>query len=245
MSDRVVLLTGASGGLGREVAVSLAAKGFRLALHYFHREDIAVDLKNKLNEGENKHHIYSADLCDEAAIELLIKKIISDFGRLDIIINNAGVSFSGMSWKQTLDEWNQVMAVNVTAPFLVNKYSIPHLRKSTNGRIINISSIVAKKALPGTSAYAASKAALEGLARAQAIELSKFGITVNCISPGYFDTGMINTVDHKNQELLLAQIPAERFGKPSELAECILYLCSVEAGYITGQVLQINGGLYF
>jgi 3-oxoacyl-[acyl-carrier protein] reductase len=245
MSDRVVLLTGASGGLGRDLARALAANGYRLALHYFHHQDLALNLEAELNKSEKRHSSYHADLCNENAIAAMVEKISVDFGKIDIIINNAGVSFSGMSWKQSLEDWNHVLSVNLTAPFLLSKYSIPHLRKNSHGRIINISSVVAKRALAGTSAYAASKAALEGLSRAQAMELSKFGITVNCISPGYFDAGMITTVDEKNQELLLSQIPLERFGKPAELAQCVLYLCNEASDYMTGQVLQLNGGLYF
>ncbi len=244
MSEKkVVLLTGSTGGLGIWIAKGLALKGYHLALHYHSDESQAITLKESL-ENSQKHKIFAADLSEESQIKKMIAAVITQFGRIDIVINNAGKSFSGMSWKQSADDWNTIMNVNVTAVFLVNKYVIPYLREQNNGRIINISSIVANRPLVGTSAYAASKAALEGFTRAQAIELSKFGITANCIAPGYFNTGMINGLDSQTQENLIREIPSGRFGNPEELVECIVYLCSEFSAYMTGQVIALNGGLY-
>ena len=244
MNDKkVVLLTGSTGGLGTRISEGLASKDYRIALHYHTNEQQAVSLQKSL-VNFSEHHIFKADLSDESQIENLVNDVIKKFGRIDVVINNAGVSFSGISWKQSHDDWKNVMAINVTAAFLLNKYAIPHLRNQTYARIINISSIVANRPLAGTSAYAASKAALEGFTRAQAIELSKFGITSNCIAPGYFNTGMIDSVDDETKTMLIKEIPAGRLGDAKDLLECILYLCSENSSYITGQVLQLNGGLY-
>ncbi len=244
MSEKkVVLLTGSTGGLGKKIAKGLALKGYHLALHYHTDESQAISLINKLEDSQN-HKIFVADLTEESQIKKMITAIVAEFGGIDIVINNAGKSFSGMSWKQTAEDWNTIMKVNVTAVFLINKYVIPHLRKQKNSRIINISSIVANRPLLGTSAYAASKAALEGFTRAQAIELSRFGITANCIAPGYFNTGMINGLDSETRENLIREIPSGRLGNPEELVECIVYLCSELSAYMTGQVIALNGGLY-
>ncbi len=244
MSEKkVVLLTGSTGGLGSQIAIGLSNKDYQIALHFHNDKTLAENLKKSLKNPEI-HQIFQADLTDASQIEELIKSVIIKFGRLDIVINNAGKSFSGISWKQDLSDWNAIMAINATAPFLINKYAIPHLREQTSGRIINISSIVANRPLVGTSAYAASKSALEGLTKAQAIELSRYGITSNCIAPGYFNVGMIKSIDAETKNELVKEIPLGRLGKAEELVECIVYLCSENASYITGQVIQLNGGLY-
>jgi len=244
MTDKkVVLLTGSTGGLGKHIANGLALKDYTIALHYHLDDQQALKLKSSLIN-QDDHKIFKADLTIETEIKTLIDEVIAQFGRIDVIINNAGKSFSGMSWKQSIDDWNTLLAINVTGPFLVNKYAIPHLRKQKNGRIVNISSIVANRPLIGTSAYSASKAALEGFTRAQAIELSRFGITSNCIAPGYFNAGMIQTVDNETRDNLISQIPSGRLGNPEELVECIVYLCSENSAYLTGQVIQLNGGLH-
>ncbi len=242
MNEQVVLLTGSTGGLGSEIAKQLSTSGYKIALHYHQHATVANDLLHTLNK--SSHAIFSADLIDAPATEKMVNDVAKHFGRIDIVINNAGVSYSGMSWKQPVEDWNNVFAMNVGAAFLVSKYAVPHLRKQKSGRIINISSVVANRPLIGTSAYSASKAAVEGFTRAQSIELAHFGITVNCIAPGYFEAGMIREIDEVTRQQLLKEIPLRRLGKPAELSDCLLYLCSDKASYITGQIIHVNGGLY-
>lgn len=244
MTGKIILITGASGGLGSAIAKSLAGSGAKLALHGSGNNNELEKLASELNKATNTHKTFFADLRSENDIRNMITEVTGHFGGIDILINNAGIPFSGMSWKQSSDQWNEIQMVNITAPFLVSKYCIPHLRNNTGSKIIYISSVVAHRPLPGTSAYAASKSAVEGLTKAQAIELSRFGITVNCIAPGYFDAGMITSVDEKSREQIIEDIPLKRLGKPSELAALVNYLCSGESSYMTGQVLHLNGGLY-
>ncbi|CAN5394800.1 3-oxoacyl-[acyl-carrier-protein] reductase [soil metagenome] len=244
MSNRVVLLTGASGGLGKEIAYALANAGFQIALNFQHQSAEANELIAGFKNISSQCKSFPCDLTQENAVQEMVEAVYQHFGRIDIVINNAGISFSGMSWKQKLEDWDKIFAINVTAPFLVCKNAIPKIREQEHGRIINISSIVAHRPLVGTSAYAASKAALEGFTKAQAVELSRFGITANCIAPGYFNTGMIRAIDETLKEELIQTIPAGRLGNASELVSCILYLCSEGADYITGQTIQLNGGLY-
>ena len=243
MAD-IALITGASGGLGRHIVQALAADGYRIALHYFRDEEKARDLCATLPVQSGPHMCFQADLTDEAAIAAMVQGINDSMGAVSRLINNAGIPFSGLSWKQDLSDWQEVFAVNATAPWLLSKYCIPIMRTLGSGRIVHISSIVAHRPLAGTSAYAAAKSALEGLTRAQAVELSRFGITVNCVAPGYFDAGMISSVDETIREDIRAHTPAARLGHAEELAAAISYLCSEKAAFTTGQILHINGGLY-
>lgn len=241
---KLALITGASGGLGQAIACRLAGEGYRLVLHYYKNREKVLDLIKELPAENGSHMAIGADLTNEDQIMEMCQFAESNAGNIDVLVNNAGIPFSGMSWKQTKDQWNEVFAINTMAAWLVSKHCIPQMRKKGSGRIIYTSSIVAHRPLPGTSVYAASKAALEGLTRAQAIELSAFAITVNCIAPGYFNAGMISSVDEQTRKELQKSTPAGRLGFKEELAEAVVYLCSDSAAFTTGQILHINGGLY-
>lgn len=245
MTEQInVLITGASGGLGSTTALMLADEGYKLALHIHHHDERSESLAAELKSKGALYQFIEAELTDESSVIKLVDDAATWMKGIQVVINIAGIPFSSMSWKQSLDEWNHIMAVNATAPWLVSRYAFPHMRKNAWGRLIHFSSVVAHRPPAGTSAYAASKAALEGLTRAQANELSRFGITVNCIAPGYFDAGMIDSVSADYQQKLVTEIPAGRLGNPAELAHWLLYLCSEKSAYTTGQVLHINGGLY-
>ena len=246
MTSQTVLLTGASGGLGQALARGLAAKGFSLALHYHQKKEKAfTDLIDELKKSNAKFHVYQADFRKESDIVELVKSAQKDLGTIDVVINNAGVSHSAISWKQKLNDWKQVMDVNLTAPFLIAREVLPVMRKNNFGRIINISSVVAHKPHAGTCAYAAAKAGLEGWTRAVAIETSKSGITSNAIALGFFDKGMINELEPTLQQEIIKTIPVEKLGNTEELLHCILYLCHTQSSYITGQTIHLNGGMYF
>lgn len=242
--DKTVLITGACGGLGSAVALALAAAGYSLALHVKQKDERTLALGQQLQDSKTTFRFFAADLTKEEEITAMFSELTSFTAKLHAVINNAGIAFSGMSWKQSASDWDQVFDVNIRAPFLVSKLVIPLMREQQDGRIIYVSSVVAHRPLAGTSAYAASKSALEGLCRAQAVELSRFGITVNCVAPGYYETGMIEAVGERRQEEIKNATPAGRFGMPGELAAFMVYLCSSEAAFVTGQVHHINGGLY-
>ncbi|MCG8577943.1 MAG: SDR family oxidoreductase [Flavobacteriales bacterium] len=230
---KTILLIGSSGGLGKELTKHLGDKGYDLALHYHNNEPKDAGYKT-----------YQADICNEAEVKDMIDAVMRDFGRIDIVINNAGISKSEISWKANIENWNQTMGVNLTGPFLISKHVIPHMRNQNFGRIIFMSSVVAETGMIGTAAYAASKAGLFGLSRTLAKEVANKGITVNAIALGYFNAGMIDDVSEELQEVLKQQIPKGKLGEPIELAELINYLISENAAYLTGQTLNLNGGLY-
>lgn len=237
MSGKTLLIMGSSGGLGKELTHYFAQKGYNLALHYF-------DHMPESPQGEGKYLSYQADVRNEENIKDLIAAVLHDFDRVDAVINGAGISVSEISWKATTENWNDTLAINLTGPFLVAKHILPHMRAQEFGRIIFISSIVAQTGMPGTAAYAASKAGLIGLTKSISKEVANKGITVNAIALGYFNAGMIDDVSPEMQEELKKQIPKNELGDPTELGALIEYMISDKASYLTGQTLNLNGGLY-
>ncbi len=244
MSNKNVLLIGASGGLGEHITKGLAAAGFNLALHFndsFDRLTKAVDCIKSLGV---KYNSYKADITSEEQIEHMINNIRNDFGSIDVLINNAGISINGMSWKLPYDDWNKVLAVNLTGPFLCSKLVIPVMKVNNFGRIVFISSVVPQIGVIGTSAYAASKAGLAGLSKTISKEVIKNNITSNLISLGYFDTGLLYQIPEQIRNQIKETIPMKEFGKPNDVLECIKYICSEDSSYLTGQTINLNGGLY-
>lgn len=236
MEKKVMLITGATGGLGKEMAHHFAAHGnYILALHAFESQVFQV---------EAEHHWFFADLRDRASIERLCSEVLEKYGRVDILINNAGISRNGMSWKLAANDWNEVIAVNLTAPFELIKNLVPSMRANGFGRIISISSVVAQTGVPGTAAYAASKAGLLGLTKTVAKETATSGITVNALALGYFDTGMITEVSPEMQQAIVAAIPKQRLGDVPAILSALGWLISSEADYVTGQTISLNGGLH-
>ncbi len=232
---KTILIIGSSGGLGQYLSRYFAEKGYNLALHYFN---------NKPSEEFDNSRHYKADITIEKDIERMIAEVIADFGVIDAVINNAGISKNGMSWKTSHDDWNDSLAVNLTGPFLITKHVLPYMRNENKGRIIFMSSVVAETGFIGTSAYAASKAGLLGLTKTLAKEVANKGITVNSIALGYFNAGMINDVPMEMQEELKKQIPVGELGNPQELGALIDYIISDKTTYLTGQTINLNGGLY-
>ncbi len=236
MEKKVILITGASGGIGSSLAEYFHQRDFTLVLH--HNEN-----KPSLNERNNIMH-YQADLTSEEEVDKMIETILQQMNHIDIIINNAGISDSHISWKTTLESWDQTIATNLTAPFLVCKHAIPAMREQKWGRIINISSVVGQTGAIGTSAYAASKAGLIGLTKTLSKELSSAGITANNLALGYFNRGMIRDVPEDLKQAIKADIPLKRLGDPQAICHTINYLIDSSADYITGQTINVNGGLY-
>lgn len=242
--SKIALVSGATSGLGQSIAIRLCDAGYRIAIHYNQNRDKALELLQRLPHNQGQNSVFKADLRKEDDVIRLCKEVNDEMGSVDALINNAGIPFSGLSWKQTIEEWQSVFTINTMAAWLLSKHCIPIMRKKGSGRIVYTSSVVAHRPLAGTSAYAASKAALEGLTKAQAVELARFGITVNCIAPGYFNAGMISSVNEEIRKELIHQTPAQRLGSAMELAEAVVYLCSEQAAFTTGQILHVNGGLY-
>jgi NAD(P)-dependent dehydrogenase (short-subunit alcohol dehydrogenase family) len=236
MEKKVMLITGASGGMGKHMVEWFKDKGMRLVLHYHDHAPAQTSSDDVL--------VLQADLRDPAQIESMIARALEKFGRIDLLINNAGISRSAMSWKTDLEAWNETVSVNLTAPFLTSKFAVPGMRERNYGRIINISSVVAQAGAIGTAAYAASKAGLIGLTKTQSKELAGSGITVNALALGYFNTGMIGDVPEEIQSEIIKTIPMKKLGDPETVCKTIEWLISDESKYITGQVINLNGGMY-
>lgn len=236
MEKKVILITGASGGMGKHMVSWFKDQEYSLILHY---HDQPLDMKET-----DSIRFVKADLRVPEQIEEMAETALGFFGRIDVLINNAGVSKSSMSWKMELEDWKETMAINLDAPFLLSKALIPSMRAQNSGRIINISSVVAQTGAIGTAAYAASKAGLIGLTKTVAKELAANGISVNSLALGYFNTGMIDDVPADLQEAIIQSIPQKKLGDPKAVCKTIEWLISEEASYVTGQVLNINGGMY-
>lgn len=232
---RTILIMGSSGGLGKALTSHFAHQNVNLVLHYF---------ENKPTEVPDNAICVKADIRIEAEIAELITKVIEKYNTIDVVLNNAGISKSEISWKATEQSWEDTIAINLTGPFLVAKHAIPHMRSNEFGRIIFMSSIVAQTGFVGASAYGSSKAGLVGLTKSIAKEVANKNITVNAIALGYFNAGMIDDVPHEMQEQLKQQIPVNQLGEPEQLAALMDYIISEKAAYLTGQTLNLNGGLY-
>jgi NAD(P)-dependent dehydrogenase (short-subunit alcohol dehydrogenase family) len=240
LDGRVAVVTGASRGLGRAMAVELGAAGAKLALVGRDR----AKLDETAAEAGSESAVFVTDVTDEAQVRALEQGVRERFGHVDILINNAGMNIRKPLVEYTLDEWNTVLDTNLTSVFLVSRSFIPMMRGRGYGRIINLASIMSHISLPGRTAYSASKAAMLGITRALAQELADDGITVVAISPGPFATE-INTMLMENPELnrqFLSNVPLGRWGDPKDIGKLALYLCSDAAAFITGSDILIDGG---
>lgn len=244
MATKNILLIGASGGLGKYISLGLAAKGYNLALQYNNTPQNINNVITEISNPDLNIKSYKADITSEEEIQKLTENVKADFGTIDVLINNAGISINAMSWKLKTDDWNKVLAVNLTGPFLCTKYVLPYMKENKYGRIIYISSVVPQIGVAGTAAYSASKAGLGGLSKTVSKEVIKSNITSNLISLGYFDAGLLYQIPENIREQIKDTIPMNEFGNPLEIVDCIQYLCSENSRYITGQTINLNGGLF-
>lgn len=244
LEGKVALVTGSSGGLGRYIALSLANDGAQVGLVYNKNSEAAEMLKKDIEAIGREAIIVQADVSSEPDVQRMVQEMLGRFSTIDVLINNAGISLDGISWKLSKENWQQVLDVNLTGAFLCAKHVLPTMRAQQFGRLVNITSVVGQMGMPGTAAYSASKAGLIGLTRTLALEVANKNITVNALALGYFDTGMIKTVPSGVLEQLLRDIPVGRLGSMKELTWAVRFLCAPQAGYITGEVLNLNGGIY-
>ena len=239
LKDKTALVTGASGGIGASIALALHKQGAKVCI-------TGTNLK-KLNQiNQDSSMAYSQVVCDLSNREDL-KKIIPSvedkLGKIDILINNAGITRDQLMMRMQDDIWDEVIQTNLNSSFYLSKSVIKGMMKRKFGRIIQISSVVAFTGNPGQSNYVASKAALVGMTKSLALEVASRNITVNCIAPGFIRTPMTNVLNEDQQEKLMQKIPIQRFGSPADIAAASVYLSSDEASYITGTTIHVNGGL--
>jgi len=246
MSERpVALVTGSTGALGSAICRRLAQNGFNLALHSrdLGGEQAARELANELSaEGATCLLVY-ADLPDAGQISEMFSAVSSEYGRLDVLVNNAGINKDQLLIRMSETEFDQVLAVNLKAAFLCLQSAAKLMIKQRYGRIINISSVAGQLGTYGQANYAASKAGLIALTKTAARELASRKITVNAVAPGFIDAGLTESLTAEQRQAFVAQVPLQRAGTPADVAHAVSFLAEEESGYITGQVIAVNGGL--
>jgi 3-oxoacyl-[acyl-carrier protein] reductase len=242
-AKRVALITGASRGIGREIALRLAQDGTELVLVSRPSEELERTRQECAAAGVRAES-WPLDLADTAALEKGISEGLQRIGRVDYLVNNAGVTRDGLLVRMKREDWEKVFAVNLTAAFLVTRGVVPSMMKAREGRIVNISSLVGLMGNAGQANYCASKAGLIGFTLALARELAPRNITVNAVAPGFIETSMTADLSSEAKDALLSQVPLRRMGTPRDVAEGVRFLLSGSASYITGTVLNISGGLH-
>jgi 3-oxoacyl-[acyl-carrier protein] reductase len=239
LTGKFALVTGASGGLGGAIARALHAQGASVALSGTRREA----LESVAAELGARAFVLPCDLSDKQAVEALVPAADAAMGGLDILVNNAGVTRDNLFLRMKDEEWDQVLAVNLTAAFRLSRACLKGMMRRRYGRIVSIASVVGVTGNPGQGNYAAAKAGLIGMSKALAAEVASRGITVNCVAPGFITSPMTDALNEKQREAILASVPAGRLGVGDEIGAAVVYLASREAAYITGQTLHVNGGM--
>jgi 3-oxoacyl-[acyl-carrier protein] reductase len=243
LKDKVALVTGASQGIGRDTALALAQAGAKVAVAARNEEKLAA-LVAEISAAGGQALAVKMDVAEAEQVKTGFKQVLEKFSRLDILVNNAAITRDGLALRMKLEDWDAVLRTNLTGAHLCIQQALGPMMKARAGRIINIASVVAQSGNAGQANYVASKAGLIGLTKAIAIEIASRNITVNAIAPGFINTAMTGVLSDKVKEELQARIPLGRMGTPRDVTAAIVFLASDEAGYITGHVLDVNGGMY-
>ena len=243
LAGKVALVSGASRGIGKAIACKLAREGAKVIINYNGSKEKAEAVKSEIEAAGGQAEVYQCDVSDYTACETFIQTVIKEEGSLDILVNNAGITKDGLLMKMSEEDFDKVLDTNLKGAFNTLRFASRQMLKQKSGRIINMSSVVGVIGNAGQANYAASKAGVIGLTKAAARELASRGITVNAIAPGFIETDMTDVLSDKVKEASEAQIPLGHFGKPEDVAAAAAFLASEEAGYITGQVLHVDGGM--
>ncbi|TBR45064.1 3-oxoacyl-ACP reductase FabG [Marinomonas agarivorans] len=240
---KIALVTGATRGIGKAIALSLSQQG-AIVLGTATSESGAESISTYLSESGNAGKGYVLDVASAESVDAVIKAISAEFGAPTILINNAGITRDNLMLRMKDEEWDAVINTNLSSVYRVTKACMRGMTKAKFGRIVNISSVVGSMGNPGQANYSAAKAGLEGFSRSLAAEIASRGITVNCIAPGFIETDMTKVLPEEHKATLIEKVPASRLGQPEEIAAAVTFLASESAGYITGETLHVNGGMY-
>ncbi len=243
LAERIALVTGASQGIGRAIALRLAADGAHVALAARNQEKLA-EVATEIAAAGGTAHVFGLDMAGEESIKACAKEVIAHFGRIEILVNNAGITRDTLSLRMRRHDWDDVLTTNLTGAFLMSQACLSSMLKARWGRIINITSVVGETGQAGQANYAASKAGLIGLTKSLARELANRAITVNAVAPGMIETAMTAVLTDEQKAAMAAQIPMARAGSDRDIAGAVAFLASDDAAYITGHTLDVNGGMY-
>jgi 3-oxoacyl-[acyl-carrier protein] reductase len=239
--QKIVLVSGAARGIGFAISKSCLEQGARVLMVDLDLSDLEK-AKSVLAEFGSEVIIKQCNVSDEEQVKILFNEIKTELGLLDVLVNNAGITRDNLFLRMSTDQWQSVIDVNLTGTYLMSRYAVSLIRKSSSGRIVNLSSVAAN-GNPGQVNYSASKAGVIGLTKTLALELARYNITVNAIAPGFIETEMTRVIPEKAREEWLSKIPAGRAGQPSDIAEAVVFLVSDAGSYVTGTVLGVDGGL--
>jgi 3-oxoacyl-[acyl-carrier protein] reductase len=243
LSGKNALVTGGTRGIGRAIVETLARAGARVAFTYRSSDNEADALRKELEDGGTEAVAIKGDAAEFAAAEAAVKQVLDDWGSVDIIVNNAGITKDGLMLRMTEEDWDAVINTNLKSVFNFSKAAYRPMMKQRGGKIINLSSVVGTTGNPGQTNYAASKAGIVGFSKSLAKELATRGVTVNVVAPGYVATDMTASLSDAARDAMLGAVPMGRPATPQEIADAVLFLASPLADYVTGQVLHVNGGL--
>ena len=244
IENKVAVVTGASRGIGKAIALQLGSEGKAVVAGTATSEQGAAAISGYLEEAGIRGRGYCLDVASEDSIEAFCKAVAEQFGVPEILVNNAGITRDNIMLRMKPEEWQAVIDTNLSSVFRMSRALLRGMTKARWGRIISISSVVGSSGNPGQANYAASKAGIEGFTRALAMEIGSRGITVNAVAPGFIDTDMTRNLAAAQAEALLSRIPLGRYGSPAEIAAAVAFLASPQAGYITGETIHVNGGMY-
>jgi acetoacetyl-CoA reductase len=242
LSGKIAVVTGGSRGIGAAVAKGLGKEGATVIINYNHSQEEAETVVNEIKAMGSLAVALQADISDAEATKVFIEKALADFGKIDILVNNAGITRDKTFKKMSFEEWHKVIDTNLSSVFNTCKIALPSMLEQKYGRIINISSVIGQAGGFGQTNYAAAKAGLVGFSKSLALETAKGGVTVNCICPGYIATEMVKAMPENVREAIIAMVPMKKLGEPDEIAKGVVFIC--ESEYMTGQCLNLNGGLY-
>jgi len=243
LEGKVALVTGASRGIGASIACAMAKAGASVGVNYNTSRDAAASIVEKITSDGGSALLVEGNVGEEESAKSAVQKVLDQWGHIDILVNNAGITRDRLLLRMSLDDWDQVLDVNLRGAFLCSKFVMPNMIKQRQGRIVNVSSVVGLSGNPGQANYAAAKAGLVGFTKAVAREVASRNVTVNAVAPGYVTTGMVEELPEERQKQILSRIPMGRFGSAEDVSDAVLFLCSDGASYITGQVLTIDGGM--